>query len=138
MAKGLSGELQCPTTAQLPVLKLIYKEACERAGTLFELTPTKLHLQVANQITGGKKPILNDVLWQGLADTAKEGVKEGLGDIALVEVMESGDPGEYHTTMNYPNHILNSGSLVLPGVLFEYNGSRAPHPVVWPKDYKVN
>ena len=131
--------MQCPTSARLPVFKsLDYKGACEQAGTLFELTPTKLHLQVANQITGGKKPILSDVLWQRLADTAKDGFKEGLGDIFVVEVLEGGDSGEYHTTMNYPNHILNSGSLVLPEVLFEYKGSRAPHPVVWPKDYQVN
>ena len=139
MAKGLSGELQCPTSARLPVLKLLnYKGACEQAATLFELTPTKLHLQVTNQITGGKKPILSDILWQRLADTAKEGFKDGLGDIALVEVMESGDSGEYHTTMNYPNHILKNGSLVIPKVLFEYKGSRAPRTVVWPKDYQVN
>ena len=138
MAKGLSGELKCSMSVRLLDLKLlIHKGACEQAGTLFELTPTKLYLQVANQITGGKKPILSDVLWQRLADTAKEGFKEGLGDIFVVEVMESGDSGEYYT-MNHPNQILNSGSLVLPEVLFEYKGSRAPRTVAWPKDYQVN
>ena len=87
MAKGLSGELQCPTSARLPVLKLLnYKKACERAGTLFELTPTKLHLQVINQITGAKRPVSSKVLWEKLTDVAKEGVKKGLGDIMLVEV----------------------------------------------------
>ena len=105
MAKGLSGE--CPTSARLLVLKLLNnKGACEQARTLFELTPRKFHFQIANQITGVKKPISNDVLWEKLADVAKEGVKEGLGDIMLVEVMESGDSGGYHT-MNYPNYILN-------------------------------
>ena len=90
MAKGLSGELQCPMSARLPDLKLlIYKEACERAGTLFELTPTKLHLQVANQITGAKRPVSSKVLWERLTDVAKEGVKEGLGDIVSVEVVDS-------------------------------------------------
>ena len=107
MAKGLSGELQCPTSARLPVLKsLNYKGACEQARSFFELTPTKFHFESTNQITGGKKLILSDVSWQKLTDAAKEGVKEGLGDIALVEVMESGDSGENHT-MNRPNYILN-------------------------------
>ena len=107
MAKGLSGELQCPTSAHLPVLKLlIHKEACEQAGTLFELTPTKLHLLVINQITGARRPVLSNFLWEKLTDGAKEGVKEGLGDVVSVEVMESGDSGEYHT-MNHPRHILN-------------------------------
>ena len=80
---------------------------------------------------------MSDVLWKRLTDTAKEGVKEGLGDFFVVEVMESDDSGEYHT-MNHPNHVLNSGSLVLPQVLFEYKGSRAPRTVVWPKDYQVS
>ena len=83
--------------SQLDFLSLNYKAACEQAGTLFELTPTKFHFQITNQITGTKKPILSDVLWQRLADTAEKGFKEGLVDIALVEVMESGDSGEYHT-----------------------------------------
>jgi hypothetical protein len=90
MAKGLSGELQCQKSARLPNLKLlIYKEASERAGTLFELTPTKLHLQVTNQITGAKRPVSSNVLWEKLTDGAKEGVKEGLGDIVSVEVVDS-------------------------------------------------
>ena len=105
MAKGLSGELQCPTSARLPVLKLLnYKGACEQARTLFELTLTKFHFESTNQITGGKKLILRDVQWQKLTAAAKEEVKEGLGDIVLVlEVVESGDSGEYHSTMNHPN-----------------------------------
>ena len=130
-------QVSCIAQYQFDFFSLNHKAACEQAGTFFELTPAKFHLQITNQITGTKKPILSDVLWQRLADTVKEGFKKGLGDIALVEVMESGDPGEYHT-MNHPNHILNSGSLVLPGVLFEYKGSHAPRTVVWPKDYQVN
>ena len=138
MAKGLSGELQCQTSARLSVLKLLnYKEACEQARTLFELTPIKFHFQIKDQSTGQKRLILNEVMWQTLTDAAKEGVKEGLGDCFVLEVMESSDSGEYHT-MNYPIHILNSGSLVLPEVLFEYKGSRAPRTFVWPKDYQVS
>ena len=90
MAKGLSGELQCPMSARLPVLKSLnynLKGACEQAGTLFELTRTKFHFEITNQITGVKKPISNDVLWEKLTDIAKEGVKEGLGDIILVELV---------------------------------------------------
>ena len=88
MAKGLSGELQCPTSARLPVLKLLnHKGACEQARTLFELTPTKFHFEITNQITGVKKPISNDVLWEKLTDIAKEGIKVGLGDIILVELI---------------------------------------------------
>ena len=34
--------------------------------------------------------------------------------------------------------VMESGSLVLPQVLFEYKGSRAPRSVVWPKDYQVS
>ena len=107
MAKGLSGELQCPTSTHLPVLKLIiYKEACEQAGTLFELTPTKLHLLVINQVTGAKTPVSSNLLWTKLTDGVKEGVKEGLGDFVSVDVVESDDSGGYHT-MNHPNYILN-------------------------------
>ena len=92
MAKGLSGDLQCPTSARLPVLKLLnYKGACEQAGTFFELTPTELHLQVTNQITGAKRPVSSNVLWEKLTDAAKEGVKEGLGDIVFIEVRVDSD-----------------------------------------------
>ena len=76
MAKELSDELQCPTSARLPVLKLLnYKKACKQAGTLFELTPTKLHLQVVNQITGAKRPVASKVLW---VDCPRSGPGSGL------------------------------------------------------------
>ena len=138
MAKRLSGKLQCPKSARLPVLKsLNYKGAREQAGTLFELTPAKFHFETTNQITGGKKLILSNAQWQRLTDAAKEEIKEGLGDIMLVlEVMESGDSGGYYESSQL--YSKQSESLVLPRVLFEYKGSRAPRPVVWPKDYQVN
>ena len=107
MAKGLSGELQCPTSVRLPVLRsLNYKAACEQAGTLFELTPTTFHFEITDRFTGAKKLILNDIPWQELTDATKIGVREGLWNTALVEVVDSGDAGEYHT-MNHPDYILN-------------------------------
>ena len=45
-------------------------------------------------------------MWGKLTDGAKEGVKEGLGDVVSVDVVESDDSGGYHT-MNHPNYILN-------------------------------
>ena len=100
MAQGLSGDLQpeCPTSAQLPVLKLLnYKGAHEEAGKLFELTPTDLHLQVTSEITGAKRPLSSNILWEMLTDAVKEGVKEGLGDIVSIEVNSVESSGEsYH------------------------------------------
>ena len=78
------------------------KGACEQARTLFELTATKFHFQIANQVVQITGAIPNDVLWERLTDVAKEGVDGGLGDTMLVEVVESGG---YHT-MNLSNYIL--------------------------------
>ena len=106
----------CSVQRQLDFLFTNYKGACEQAGTLFELTPTKLHLQITNQVMGTKRPVSSNVLWEKLTDTAKEGFKEGLGDILLVEVIvdsqveSSGEISYYASSQSHSKQWIVSSS----------------------------